>query len=138
MTALTPSQLKYRKRQKQLYLIKGKETRVTNLAFGDFGLVSLEGAFLREKQIEAARKAILAHLKKGGKLWIRVNCDKPVTSKGVEFSMGGGKGDFKEFVAPVKKGRIIFELGEVSEELAREALRKAAAKLPIKTKFVKR
>ncbi len=136
--ALIPSKFKYRKRQKELYRIKGKETRATELVFGSFGLKALEGAFLTEKQIEAARRAILRYLRKGGKLWIRVLCDKPVTSKGVEFSMGGGKGDVSGHVAPVKAGRIIFEIEGIEEKIAKEALRKAAAKLPIKTKFVKK
>lgn len=121
-----------------MWRIKGIETRACEIKFGSFGLKSLEGAFLTEKQIEAARKVILRYLKKGGKLWIRVICDKPVTSRGVEFSMGGGKGDVSEYVAPVKKGRIIFELDGIEESLAREAFRKAGSKLPIKTEFVKK
>jgi len=136
--ALIPSKFKFRKRQKELYRIEGKETRATELVFGSFGLKALEGAFLTEKQIEAARKVILRYLKKGGKLWIRVLCEKPITSKGVEFSMGGGKGDVSGYVAPVKAGRIIFEIEGIDEKDAREALRKAASKLPIKTKFVKK
>jgi len=136
--ALIPSKFKFRKRQKELYRIEGKETRATELSFGSFGLKALEGAFLTEKQIEAARKVILRYLKKGGKLWIRVLCEKPITSKGVEFSMGGGKGDVVGYVAPVKAGRIIFEIEGIDENDAKEALRKAASKLPIKTKFVKK
>jgi large subunit ribosomal protein L16 len=136
--SLTPSKFKYRKRHKELWRIKGRETRSSKLAFGNFGLKALEGAFLTEKQIEAARKAILKYLRKGGKLWIRVLCDKPITSKGVEFSMGGGKGDVVEYVAPVKSGRIIFEIDGIPEEMAKEALRRAGAKLPIKTKFIKK
>jgi len=136
--SVTPSKFKYRKRQKELWRIKGVEQRANKLTFGTFGLKALEGVFLTEKQIEAARKAILKYLRKGGKLWIKVLCDKPITSKGVEFSMGGGKGDVTGYVAPVKSGRIIFEMDGVSESVAREALKKAAAKLPIKTKFVKK
>jgi large subunit ribosomal protein L16 len=135
---LVPSKFKYRKRQKELWRIRGISKGAQTLAFGSFGLKALEGGFLSEKQIEAARKAILKYLRKGGKLWIRVLCDKPVTSKGVEFSMGGGKGDVKGYVASVKAGRIIFELEGISEEMAKEALRKAAMKLPIETKFVKK
>jgi large subunit ribosomal protein L16 len=135
---LVPSKFKYRKRQKELWRIRGMAKGATELAFGSFGLQALKGGFLTEKQIEAARKAILRYLKKGGKLWIRVLCDKPVTSKGVEFSMGGGKGDIKGYCAPVKIGRIIFELEGIPEEMAQEALKKAAMKLPIKTKFVKK
>jgi len=136
--ALVPSKFKYRKRQKELWRIRGQSKGAQTLAFGSFGLKALEGGFLSEKQIEAARKAILKYLRKGGQLWIRVLCDKPITSKGVEFSMGGGKGDVKGYVAPVKAGRIIFEIEGIPEEMAREALRKAAAKLPIETKFVKK
>jgi len=136
--ALIPSKFKYRKRQKELYRIKGVETRANKICFGSFGLKAMEGAFLTEKQIEAARRAILKYLKKGGKLWVRVLCDKPVTSKGVEFSMGGGKGDVSGYVAAVKAGRIIFEIDGIEEKEAKEALRKASSKLPIKTKFVKR
>ncbi len=136
--ALIPSKFKYRKRQKELWRIKGISKGATELDFGSFGLKALEGGFLSEKQIEAARRAILKYLKKGGKLWIRVLCDKPITSKGVEFSMGGGKGDVKGYVAAVKAGRIIFEVEGISEEMAKEALRKAGSKLPIKTKFVKK
>jgi large subunit ribosomal protein L16 len=136
--ALVPSKFKYRKRQKELWRIRGQSKGAQTLAFGSFGLKALEGGFLSEKQIEAARKAILKYLRKGGKLWIRVLCDKPITSKGVEFSMGGGKGDVKGYVAPVKAGRIIFEIEGIPEEMAKEALRKAAAKLPIETKFVKK
>jgi large subunit ribosomal protein L16 len=136
--ALVPSKFKYRKRQKELWRIRGQSKGAQNLAFGSFGLKALEGGFLSEKQIEAARKAILKYLRKGGKLWIRVLCDKPITSKGVEFSMGGGKGDVKGYVASVKAGRIIFELEGIPEEIAKEALRKAAMKLPIETKFVKK
>jgi len=135
---LVPSKFKYRKTQKELRRIRGISKGATNLDFGSFGLKALEGGFLSEKQIEAARRAILKYLKKGGKLWIRVLCDKPKTSKGVEFSMGGGKGDVKEYVSAVKAGRIIFELDGIPEEAAKEALRKAGTKLPIKTKFVKK
>lgn len=136
--ALVPSQFKYRKRQKELKRIKGEEGRANKLVFGSFGLKAMEGGFLTEKQLEAARKIILHYLKKGGKLWIRVLADKPITSKGVEFSMGGGKGDVVGYVAPVKKGRIIFEIEGIEENLAREALRRAKAKLPIEAKFVKK
>lgn len=135
---LIPAKLKYRKRQKELRRIKGVEKRVSNLVFGEFGLKAKEGGFLKEKQIEAARKAILKHLKGKGKLIIRVICDKPITSKGVEFSMGGGKGDVVGYVAPVKKERIIFEISGVEEEVAKKALRVAASKLPIKTEIVKK
>jgi large subunit ribosomal protein L16 len=135
--ALRPSKTKYRKEQRDRGF-QGIETRVTKLAFGSFGLKSLESKWIKEEQIEAARKVILKYLKKGGKLWIRIFPQKPYTSKGVEFSMGGGKGDVVGYVAPVKAGRILFEIDGIDEESAKEALRKAAAKLPLKTKFVKK
>jgi large subunit ribosomal protein L16 len=117
---------------------EGIETRVTDLAFGSFGLKAMESKWIDEKQLEAVRKIILKYLKKEGKIWFRVFPQKPITSKGVEFSMGGGKGDVVGYVAPVKKGRIIVEIDGIDEETAKEALRKAAAKLPLKTKFVKK
>ncbi len=132
-----PAKTKYRKEQRGRGF-EGTETRATNLAFGSFGLKALESKWINEKQLEAVRKIILKYLKKGGNVWFRVFPQKPITSKGVEFSMGGGKGDVVGYVAPVKKGRIIVEIDGIDEEVAREALRKAAAKLPIKTKFVKK
>jgi len=135
--ALRPAKTKYRKEQRDRGF-QGVETRVTDLAFGSFGLKSLESKWITEQQIEAARKIILKYLRKGGKLWIRIFPQKPITSKGVEFSMGGGKGDVVGYVAPVKAGRILFEIDGIDEESAKEALRKASAKLPLKTKFVKK
>ncbi len=133
---LQPKRAKYKKRQKGRS--KGIETRATELAFGTFGLKALETKWIKAKQIEAARRAILRHLKKGGKLWIRIFPDKPITSKGTEFSMGGGKGSVCHYVFPIKPGRIIFEIAGVEEEIAKEALRTAGHKLPIKTKIVSR
>ncbi len=133
---LHPKRVKYEKKQKGR--AKGIETRATELAFGAFGLKSLGSRWISAKQIEAARRVILRYLKKGGKLWIRIFPDKPVTSKGTEFSMGGGKGSVSHYVFPIKPGRIIFEIDGVKEEIATEALEKAADKLPVKTKFVKR
>lgn len=133
---LIPRKVKYRKAQRGR--MKGIERRVTELAFGSFGLKSLERKWITAKQIEAARRAILRYLKKGGKLWIRIFPQKPVTSKGTEFSMGGGKGDVSHYVFPIKPGRIIFELEGLEEKIAREALNKAGDKLPVKTKFVKK
>jgi large subunit ribosomal protein L16 len=135
--ALRPAKTKYRKEQRDRGF-QGVETRVTDLAFGSFGLKSLESKWITEQQIEAARRIILKYLRKGGKLWIRIFPQKPITSKGVEFSMGGGKGDVVGYVAPVKAGRILFEIDGIDEESAKEALRKASAKLPLKTKFVKK
>ncbi len=117
---------------------KGKSRRGNTVAFGAFGLRGMETKWVTARQIEAARRAIIRHLKKGGKLWIRVFPDKPITTKGSEVGMGGGKGKVDHYVVPMKPGRIIFELTGIKEEIAREAFRVAADKLPIKTKFVKR
>lgn len=133
---LTPRKVKHRKRQKGRS--KGIETRATELTFGAFGLKSLGTKWLTARQIEAARRTIIRYLKKGGKLWIRIFPDKPITKKGTEVPMGGGKGSVDHYVFPVKPGRIIFELEGITEEQAREAFTKAAAKLPIETKFIKR
>lgn len=133
---LQPRKVKHRKWQKGRS--KGIEHRVTQLDFGSYGLKSMGTKWITARQIEAARRAIIRYLKKGGKLWIRIFPDKPITFKGIEVSMGGGKGAVDHYVFPIKPGRIIFELDGLEEEAAREAFRKAAAKLPIKTKFVKR
>jgi len=108
------------------------------MAFGDFGLQALEPCWMTSRQIEAARRAIVHHVKRSGRLWIRVFPDKPVTAKAAETRMGGGKGDLDHWVAVVKPGRIIFELAGVREDVAREAMRLAAHKLPIRTQFMKR
>jgi len=134
MAILMPRKVKHRKWQKGVS--KGIETRATELSFGSFGLKSLGTKWISARQIEAARRAILRYLKKGGKLWIRIFPEKPVTRKGVEVPMGGGKGTVEFYVFPIKPGRIIFELEGVKEEVAREAFKKAADKLPIKTKFI--
>lgn len=131
-----PRKVKYRKRQKGRS--KGIETRATELAFGSFGLKSLDTKWISSRQLEAARRAILRYLRKGGKLWIRIFPDKPVTRKGGEVGMGGGKGSVDRYVFPVKPGRIIFELEGLEEEKAKEALRQAAAKLPVRTKIISR
>ena len=136
MAILMPKKVKHRKWQKGRS--KGIETRATELSFGSFGLKALGTKWISARQIEAARRAILRYLKKGGKLWIRIFPDKPVTKKGVEVPMGGGKGSVEYYVFPIKPGRIIFELEGVKEEVAKEALKKAADKLPVKTKFIKR
>jgi len=133
---LYPKRVKHRKWRKGRS--KGIETRATQLAFGSFGLKSLETKWISTRQIEAARRAILRYLKKGGKLWIRIFPDKPITRKGTEVPMGGGKGSVEFYAYPIKPGRIIFELEGVKEEVAREALRIAADKLPVKTKFITR
>ncbi len=133
---LYPKKVKHRKWRRGKS--KGLESRGTEIVVGTYGLKSLGTKWLKARQIEAARRAIIRYLKKGGKLWIRIFPDKPVTKKGVEVPMGGGKGAVDHYVFPIKPGRIIFELEGVKEEIAREALRKASDKLPIKTKFVKR
>ena len=117
---------------------KGVTTRGTELVFGTFGLKSLGTSWITSRQIEAARRAIIRYLRKGGKLWIRIFPDKPVTTKGTEVPMGGGKGRVSHYVFPIKPGRIIFEVTGIPEKEAREALRKASDKLPVKTKFIKR
>ena len=117
---------------------RGIERRATELVFGSYGLRSLGTRWISSRQIEAARRVILRYLKKGGKLWIRIFPQKPITSKGTEFSMGEGKGSVSYYAFPIKPGRIIFELDGVKEEVAREALKIAADKLPIKTRFIKK
>lgn len=114
------------------------ETRATELNFGSFGLKSMSTKWVTARQLEAARRVVIRYLKKGGKLWIRIFPDKPVTFKGNEVPMGGGKGGVDHYVYPIKPGRIIFELDGIKEEIAREAFKMAGNKLPIKTKFVKR
>jgi len=131
-----PKKAKYRKQQKGR--TKGIESRAVSLVFGSFGLKAMESKWLSARQLEASRRAIIRYLKKGGKLWIRVFPDKPVTTKGVEVPMGGGKGSVDHYVAVVKPGRIIFEVDGIDEKTAKEAFEKAAAKLPISTKFVKK
>jgi len=132
---LEPKKMKHRKWHKGRS--RGVEKRGTELSFGIFGLKALEARWIKSAQIEAARKAIMRYLKKKGKLWIRIFPQKPVTSKGVEVPMGGGKGQVSHYVFPIKPGRMIFELDGIEEEIAREAFGKAADKLPIKTKFIK-
>ncbi len=136
MAILMPKKVKHRKSFKGRS--KGVASQGTELSFGSFGLKSLSKKWITSRQIEAARRTIIRYLKKGGKLWIRIFPDKPVTNKGVEVPMGGGKGRVDHYVYPVKPGRIIFELDGIEENQAREAFRKASHKLPIKTKFVKR
>ena len=136
MVILAPKKNKHRKWHKGRS--KGIETRGNKISFGSYGLKGLESRWINSHQIEAARKAIIRYLKKGGKLWIRIFPDKPVTAKGVEVPMGGGKGSVSHYVFPIKPGRIIFELEGVKEEIAKEAFRKATDKLSIKTKFIKR
>jgi len=134
MAILTPRKVKHRKWHKGRS--KGLERRATQLCFGSFGLKSLGTQRVTARQIEAARRAIIRYFKKGGKLWIRIFPDKPITKKGTEVPMGGGKGAVDHYVFPIRPGRIIFEIDGLKEEIARESLEKAAAKLPVKTKII--
>jgi large subunit ribosomal protein L16 len=133
---LMPKRIKYRKQQRGRR--RGKAYRGSEINFGEFGIKALEPAWLTNKQIEAARVALTRHIKRGGKVWIRIFPDKPVTVKPAETRMGKGKGAPDHWVAVVKPGRILFELEGVTIQLAREALGLASAKLPIKTRFVTR
>ncbi|MBR2461337.1 MAG: 50S ribosomal protein L16 [Clostridia bacterium] len=133
---LMPKRVKYRRVQRGR--LKGKATRGNALAYGDFGLVATEPAWIKSNQIEAARIAMTRYIRRGGQVWIKIFPDKPVTEKPAETRMGSGKGSPEYWVAVVKPGRILFEMSGTSEEVAREAMRLASHKLPIKTKFIKR
>jgi large subunit ribosomal protein L16 len=133
---LMPKRTKYRKMMKGR--MGGKAYRGSNIAFGEYALQALEPAWISSRQIEAARRSITNYLKRGGKVWIRIFPDKPVTQKPAETRMGSGKGNPEYWVAVVKPGRIMFEIEGVTEELAKKAMALAAAKLPVKTRFVKR
>jgi len=137
MSILMPKKVKHRKRHKgRARFRRTIETRATEINFGLFGLKALDAKWLTARQLEAARRQIIRYMKKGGKLWIRVFPDKPVTFKGSEVGMGGGKGSVDHYVYPIKPGRMIFEIDGLREEVAREALEGAGKKLPIRTKFV--
>ena len=131
---LMPKRVKFRKRQRGR--MRGKANRGSTIAFGEFGLKASEPAWITSRQIESARIAMTRHVKRGGKIWIRIFPDKPVTEKPAETRMGKGKGSPEYWVAVIKPGRIMFEIAGVPEDLAREAMRLAAHKLPVKTKFV--
>ena len=133
---LMPRRVKYRKQQRGR--MKGIASRGATLAFGEYGLQALEPSWITSRQIEAARRAIVHHVRRTGKLWIRVFPDKPVTVKPAETRMGKGKGAVDHWVAVVKPGRVLFEIAGVSEHEARESMRLAAHKLPIRTRFVAR
>jgi len=133
---LLPKRVKYRRVQRGR--MKGKATRGNFVAYGDFGLQAMEPAWITSNQIEAARIAITRHTKRGGQVWIKIFPDKPITEKPAETRMGSGKGSPEYWVAVVKPGRVLFEIGGVSEELAREAMRLGAHKLPIKCKFIRK
>ncbi|HEV3474801.1 MAG TPA: 50S ribosomal protein L16 [Actinomycetota bacterium] len=133
---LQPKKVKHRKQHRGR--MRGKAKGGIDVAFGDFGLVALEPGWVSDRQIEAARVAMTRHIRRGGKVWINIFPDKPVTKKAAETRMGSGKGNPESWVAVVKPGRVMFELSGVSEAVAREAISRAAHKLPIKAKFVTR
>ena len=133
---LVPKRVKHRKVQRGS--MKGKAKGGTRLNHGEYGIQALEAHWITNRQIEAARIAMTRYIKRGGKVWIKIFPDKPVTEKPAETRMGSGKGSPEYWVAVVKPGRVLFEIADVSEETAREALRLAAHKLPVKCKFVKR
>ncbi len=130
---LMPKKTKYRKQMRGR--MKGTETRGTTLEFGEFGLQTTEPAWITSRQIEAARRAVSRAVKRGGQLWIKIFPDKPVTAQAAETRMGSGKGSPEYWVAVVKPGRVMFEMGGVTEDIAREAMRLAGHKLPIKCRF---
>ena len=131
---LQPKKVKHRKWHKGRS--RGIETRGTELSFGSFGLKGLESRWITARQIEAARRAMTRHIQRGGKVWIRIFPDKPVTKKPPEVTLGGGKGSVDHYVIAVKPGRVLFEMDGVSAQVAREAMRLAGHKLPIKTRFI--
>jgi large subunit ribosomal protein L16 len=133
---LMPKRVKHRKQMRGR--MKGKAQRGNFLAYGDYGLVATQPGWITSNQIEAARQAMTRHTKRGGQVWIKIFPDKSVTAKPAETRMGSGKGAPEYWVAVIKPGRVLFEIKGVNEEVAREALRLAAHKLPLKTKFIKR
>ena len=133
---LLPSKTKYKKQHKGR--IHGKAQSGSNLNFGSYGLKALNPGRINSRQIEAARRAITGHVKRGGQIWIRVFPDKPVSARPAETRMGGGKGAVDRWVSVVKRGRILFEIGDVPEDIAKEALIRAGHKLPIATKIISR
>ena len=133
---LSPKRVKYRKQQKGR--IRGLATRGNTISFGDYGLQTLEAAWITNRQIEAARVAMTRHIKRGGKVWIRIFPDKPITKKPAETRMGKGKGNPDHWVAVVKPGRVLFEAEGVSEAVAKRSFQLAAAKLPVRTRLVTR
>ena len=133
---LAPKRVKYRKRQKGR--LRGLASRGNTIAFGDYGLQTIEKGWISNRQIEAARVAMTRHIKRGGKVWIRIFPDRPVTRKPAETRMGKGKGNPEGWVAPVRAGRVMFELEGVPVDVAKRAMELASAKLPVKTKFLMR
>ena len=133
---LMPKRVKYRRQHRGR--MKGNATRGNQLTYGEYGLQALEASWMTANQIEAARRAMTRYIKRGGNIWIKVFPDKPVSKKPAEVRMGSGKGAPEYWVAVIKPGRVLFEMSGVSEEVAKEAMRLAAQKLPIKTKFIQR
>lgn len=133
---LQPKKTKYRKQFRGV--MKGNDVRGTFLVFGDYGLKAQSSAWVSQKHIEAGRKVLTRYTQKGGRVWIRIYPDKPISDKPPEVRMGGGKGDVVDYVAVVKPGKIIYEMGGLPESLAKAALIVAASKLPLKTKYIKR
>lgn len=133
---LSPKKVKYRKQMRGR--LKGLRERGASVSFGQFGLQALEPSWVTARQIEAGRIAITRHVKRGGKIWIRIFPDKPITAKPAETRMGGGKGAPEDWVAVIRPGRILYEISGVPEKVAREAFRLAGHKLPIRTRFVMR
>ncbi len=131
---LQPKKVKHRKWQK--HASRRVETRGTDLAFGTYGLKAMEPVWITARQIEAARRAMTRHIARGGKIWIRIFPDKPVTKKPPEVTLGGGKGSVDHYVVAIRPGKILFEMDGVEPDAAREAMRLAAHKLPIKTRFI--
>jgi len=138
MGLLQPRKVKHRKWQKGRGRFRGVALRGAELAFGSYGLKATERGWLSVREIEAARRAMTRYVQRGGKIWIRIFADKPVTQKGTEVPMGGGKGSVDHYVSPIKPGRILFEMDGIALDVAQEALRLAANKLSIKTKFISR
>jgi large subunit ribosomal protein L16 len=133
---LIPKKVKHRKWHKQAGVSKANATRMSEVSFGEFGLKAITGAWVTSRQIEAARRAMVRFVKRGGKIWIRIFPDKPQTQKGAETPMGKGKGSVDHYVAVVKPGTIMFEMSGVSVSQAKEAMKLAGYKLPVKTKFI--
>ncbi len=133
---LMPKRVKYRKQQRGRN--KGLAQRGSSVNFGEYGLMAMDRTWITSRQIESARRAITGYIRRGGKVWIRIFPDKPVTQKPAETRMGGGKGAVDHYVAVIKPGRVLFELAGVREELAVEALRRAAQKLPVQCKIIRR
>jgi large subunit ribosomal protein L16 len=133
---LQPKKVKHRRMFKGR--LRGKALRGNSLAFGDYGLQAMTSGFITARQIEAARIAMTRHGKRGGKVWIRIFPDKPISKKPAEVRMGKGKGNLEAWVAPVKRGRVLYEMEGVDSKIAREALRLAAHKLPVRTRFIER